>query len=46
MVSADIPKEIYGWPFKSTSIPIRDGEGAISGVFTIGISLSNQENVK
>lgn len=45
MVSADIPKEIYGWPFKSTSIPIRDGEGAISGVFTIGISLSNQETL-
>lgn len=22
-VSADIPKEIYGWPFKSTSMPIR-----------------------
>lgn len=26
-VSANIPKEIYGLPFKSTSMPIRDEEG-------------------
>ncbi|AIQ51030.1 putative sensory transducer protein YfmS [compost metagenome] len=44
-VSANIPKEIYGLPFKSTSMPIRDGEGGVTGVFTIGISLSNQETL-
>lgn len=45
MVSANIPKEIYGWPFKSSSMPIRDRSGTITGVFTIGISLSNQETL-
>lgn len=44
-VSANIPKDIYGWPFKSTSMPIRDQNGVIAGVFTIGISLSNQETL-
>ncbi len=29
-VSADIPKEIYGLPFKSTSMPIRNGEGRLA----------------
>ncbi|WP_305953384.1 methyl-accepting chemotaxis protein [Paenibacillus sp. P3E] len=43
--SANIPKEIYGWPFKSSSIPIKDKNGAVAGVFTIGISLSNQETL-
>ncbi|WNS44621.1 methyl-accepting chemotaxis protein [Paenibacillus sp. MMS20-IR301] len=44
-VSANIPKEIYGLPFKSSSMPIHDQNGAIAGVFTIGISLSNQETL-
>ncbi|WP_019913019.1 methyl-accepting chemotaxis protein [Paenibacillus sp. HW567] len=44
-VSANIPKEIYGWPFKSSSIPIHGEGGEITGVFTIGISLSNQETL-
>ncbi|MEK3836697.1 methyl-accepting chemotaxis protein [Paenibacillus sp. FSL M7-0896] len=41
-VSATIPREIYGIPFKSSSMPIRDRNGVVTGVFTIGISLSNQ----
>lgn len=41
-VSGTLPKEIYGVPFKSSSMPIRDSSGAVTGVFTIGISLSNQ----
>lgn len=41
-VSGTLTKEIYGLPFKSSSIPIRDRDGAVTGVFTIGISLSNQ----
>ncbi|MEK4327779.1 methyl-accepting chemotaxis protein [Paenibacillus sp. FSL R7-0312] len=44
-VSANIPKEIYGLPFKSSSMPIRDRNGGVAGVFTIGISLSNQETL-
>ncbi|MEK3792791.1 methyl-accepting chemotaxis protein [Paenibacillus sp. FSL R7-0204] len=41
-VSTTIPREIYGIPFKSSSMPIRDRNGVVTGVFTIGISLSNQ----
>lgn len=44
-VSANIPKEIYGLPFKSSSLPIKDEAGAVIGVFTIGISLKNQETL-
>lgn len=44
-VSANIPKEIYGWPFKSSSIPIHGQDGEITGVFTIGISLKTQETL-
>lgn len=43
--SANIPKEVYGWPFKSSSIPIKNKNGAVVGVFTIGISLTNQETL-
>ncbi|NQX46014.1 hypothetical protein HQN87_11790 [Paenibacillus tritici] len=44
-VSATIPKEVYGIPFKSSSMPVRDRNGAVMGVFTVGISLSNQETL-
>ncbi|MEK5235238.1 methyl-accepting chemotaxis protein [Paenibacillus sp. FSL L8-0470] len=44
-VSANIPKEIYGLPFKSSSMPIRGQDGNVTGVFTIGISLHNQETL-
>lgn len=45
MVSANIPKEIYGLPFKSSSMPIQGQDGKVIGVFTIGISLHNQETL-
>lgn len=45
VISANIPKEIYGAPFKSSSMPVRNRDGEIAGVFTIGISLSNQETL-
>ncbi|WP_379130682.1 methyl-accepting chemotaxis protein [Paenibacillus sp. sgz500958] len=44
-VSANIPKEIYGVPFKSSSLPVRAQDGTIKGVFTMGISLNNQETL-
>lgn len=44
-VSANIPKEIYGLPFKSSSMPIQGQDGNVIGVFTIGISLHNQETL-
>jgi len=44
-VSANVPKEIYGLPFKSSSLPIKGEDGSIEGVFTMGISLKNQETL-
>jgi len=40
---SNVPKEIYGVPFKSSSMPIKDKVGKTVGVITMGISLKNQE---
>lgn len=42
-VTAIVPKQVYGIPFKSSSLPIKDAEGNVLGVITLGISLKNQE---
>lgn len=42
MVSANVGEAVYGLPFKSTSLPLKDEEDQVAGVFTIGISLKNQ----
>jgi signal transduction histidine kinase len=42
-VSVNIDKEVYGVPFKSNAIPIKDEDGKNVGVITMGISLLNQE---
>lgn len=44
-VTANLGKEIYGVPFKSTTLPVLNESGAAAGAFTIGISLSNQETL-
>jgi len=44
-VSAVIPKEAYGVPFKATAIPVKDDDGAIIGAITIGLNLKNQEKL-
>ena len=41
--SATVPKEAYGVPFKSSSLPIKDEDGTTLGVLTMGVSLKNQE---
>jgi len=35
-------EELYGFPFKSTSIPVKDDMGNIVGAFALGLSLKNQ----
>lgn len=34
-------KELYGFPFKSNSVPVKDDEGNIIGAFGLGSSLRN-----
>lgn len=41
-VSLVVGKEIYGTPFKSTTLPVRNEQNHVIGAFTIGISLTNQ----
>jgi archaellum component FlaC len=40
--SAVYPKELYGFPFKSTSVAVKDDQGNIVGAFGRGLSLLNQ----
>ncbi|BCN28854.1 methyl-accepting chemotaxis protein [Anaeromicropila herbilytica] len=40
----DVPKEVYGVPFKSYAIPIKDGSEVI-GVFVVGKSLARRNEV-
>jgi len=37
-----VPKEAYGVPLKSSSIPLKDKAGKIMGAITVGVSLKNQ----
>ena len=41
--SANVPTEVYGVPFKSNALPIKDDDGRTVGVVTMGISLLYQE---
>lgn len=42
-VSADVDAKIYGLPFKSNTLPLRDDQDNVMGAITIGISLANQQ---
>lgn len=39
-----LPKEVYGFPFKAVTVPIKDDSGVI-GVFGLGLSLNNQQTL-
>lgn len=41
----NVPKEVYGIPFKATGVPIKDSNGNIMGGIGLGISLSSQETL-
>lgn len=45
-VSAVIPKEVYGIPFKSTCTPVFDEHGLTIGCIGIGLSLEKQDKLK
>lgn len=40
-----IPAEVYGTPFKSVAMPIKDQEGLVAGCLSLGISLKNQQRL-
>lgn len=40
--SADVDARVYGIPFKSNTLPLRDEQDRIIGAITLGISLENQ----
>ncbi|AGL01785.1 methyl-accepting chemotaxis protein [Desulfoscipio gibsoniae DSM 7213] len=44
-VRLTIPKGVFGIPFKSTGVPIKDEKGNIIGGIGLGISLVNQETL-
>ncbi|AQS60479.1 hypothetical protein B0537_02905 [Desulforamulus ferrireducens] len=44
-VTMVVPRDVYGFAFKATAVPIRDDDGTIMGVITLGISLKNQETL-
>jgi methyl-accepting chemotaxis protein len=41
-----LPKEVYGVPFKSISVPIKDETGKVIGCIALGMSLKNQERLE
>ncbi|MFZ5596504.1 MAG: methyl-accepting chemotaxis protein [Bacillota bacterium] len=41
-----IPKEVYGWAFKSSTVPIKNFNGDIIGTLTLVLSLKNQDALK
>ncbi len=41
-----LPKEVYGVPFKSVSVPVHDENNHIVGAFAIGMSLKTEETLK
>lgn len=41
-----LPKEVYGVPFKSISVPIKDEKGKTIGCIALGMSLKNQERLE
>jgi hypothetical protein len=41
----NLPKEVYGLPTKTCSIPIKNKEGSIIGAFSIGLSVNTQKTL-
>lgn len=41
----DVPKEVYGIPFKSYALPVKDEDGTIAGVILAGKSLARRNEV-
>lgn len=40
-----VPKEVFGIPFKATGVPVFDDDGKLIGGLGVGISMSNQERL-
>ncbi|WP_411681227.1 methyl-accepting chemotaxis protein [Clostridium thailandense] len=44
-ISLNLPKEVYGIPTKTCSIPIKDKSGSIIGAFSLGLSIDTQQTL-
>lgn len=44
-IVAEVPKEIYGYPFKGIVMPIKDNSGMVIGTFNIGVDLTTQSEL-
>lgn len=42
---AEVPKEIYGYPFKGIVVPVRGNDGDVIGSINVGIDLSTQNEL-
>ncbi|WP_226383526.1 methyl-accepting chemotaxis protein [Paenibacillus massiliensis] len=42
MITVSVPEEVYGYPFKSISMPLHNEHQQCFGILTMGISLHNQ----
>ncbi|HEY8910448.1 MAG TPA: methyl-accepting chemotaxis protein [Desulfosporosinus sp.] len=40
-----VPKEVFGFPFKSIAIPVKDGNGHVIGSMIVGKSLKRQSEI-
>ncbi|MFL0195083.1 methyl-accepting chemotaxis protein [Clostridium sp. WILCCON 0269] len=45
VVIRDVPKEVYGIPFKSYAVPIKDHEGRVQGAVVVGKSITTRTEV-
>ncbi len=41
----EVPREVFGQPFKSTGVPVRDERGDVIGAIGLGFSLAAQEKL-
>lgn len=44
-ISLNLPKEVYGIPTKTSSIPIKDDNGNIIGALSIGLNIDTQQKL-
>lgn len=45
IITAEIPEEAYGFPFKAVVVPVKDPTGQIIGTFDIGFDLTTQNEL-
>lgn len=46
VITAIVPKEVYGFPFRAVTYPIRDKKGNCIGAMGVAESLAKEQNIK